>query len=226
MFQQNKKIQTLLVSLGLSFLVACGPSLGGSEGVLFIAREIPKIRPVINPPVEVPTVFNEVIVFATQDVYAGDISILAPSESVNLVRDAADLLCESFRTDAMNGREVRALLSISNLDQIKDMPLNFSLPINKPFVGDLGIEIAKDFEDLLDGAIDKSIKDSVEGFSFGDLYWTGSLVDGSVDVDTCSSWESNIGLGTIGSAEQMDGAWLKVGNTDCSDLRKLLCVAF
>lgn len=219
---QNKTFKSVLVILGISFLSACGDRQMGVSGGAYISAGNHS-SPVVNEPV-VPVEPTDIIVFATIEAYTGDLTSLSPSSSA---REAADLLCDMHRTTAMGDRQVRALISIDGTDQIKDMAINFGLPIDLPFMGDLGVLIANDFADLLNGSIASTLKDSVNRVLAGEMFWTGSSADGTLLAsDSCSGFKSELGTGAVGSSDAVDATWISIGADDCSFNRKLICLAF
>ena len=224
MKRKMKKTMNIWLLLGASLLTYCGDYSAGSSGAAYISPATKNIPVVQTPVPEIPVEKADVIVFATSMAYTGD--LVKAMGGIRTAREAADELCEMDRTLAMEDRQIRAMISINSSDQIADMPLHFGLPIDKPFVGDLDIELAVDFSDLLDGEISSSMEFAVSGIASGERFWTGSLADGTAEAENCAEWKSEIDSGVVGSSSATDAQWLASGVDDCAETRKLICLAF
>lgn len=226
MVQQSKILRSTLMILGISFLSFCGSHQVGSAGGAYITPAS-IIKPVVAEPVlpVPPAAKTDIIVFTTLNKFSGDL-IKAAGGTRTDARAAADSLCEMARTSEMDDRKIRALISINAADQIADMPTHFELPTNKPFIGDLGVQIAVDFADLLDSALEANLGSALSGVEADEKFWTGSTSEGLVDVDTCSEWRSETVLGTTGLSTALDANWMKNTGEDCASTLKLICVAF
>lgn len=55
-------------------------------------------------------------------------------------------------------------------------------------------------------------------------YWTGTLIDGTVDNFNCSNWSSTSGQGGLGEAHATADRWTNSVNSPCEESRRLLCL--
>lgn len=225
MVHSTKKIQNILVILGVSFLSFCGDHRGGVSGYPYIAPGIQKQVPVVQPEQPAPVEEKKIYIFATQEAHNGD---LARLDGVNnLARDGADSLCQMNLDPTLDQPlQVRALISIDALDQIRDMPVKYGLPIDQKIVGLKGDVVANDFADLLDGTILTALDLVSDELAADELYWTGSNADGTVAADTCAGFASSTGAAEVGTSSAVDATWSQFQVADCAALLRLICVAF
>ncbi|MEK7576273.1 MAG: prepilin-type N-terminal cleavage/methylation domain-containing protein [Patescibacteria group bacterium] len=110
---------------------------------------------------------------------------------------------------------LRAMLSVSLMDEIRDMPTLYFYPSNDPLYWyrpstqnyDL---IADDWADMLDGTI-YNVPGGVNTPS-----WTGSNSDGSLDsLNNCLGWTGGSNNGSRGFNDRTDYAWLAVNSVRC-----------
>jgi hypothetical protein len=134
-------------------------------------------------------------------------------------RQGADGLCITTRNTlypSIPGTHVRALISVNPSDQIRDMPLNFGIPANRPIYSASGKKIADNWADLLDGSIDMTLEQA--GVVTTTQFWySGSNPDGTLNICNCSGWTSpNAYLnGRYGRTWQTDAGWISMGNATC-----------
>ena len=140
-------------------------------------------------------------------------------------RTEADELCvETVQGTAFGNTctgSIRALISISTSDEIRDMEQNFSLPADKPFVDhNNDTVIAENLDDLLDGSIDNPLSDPGSLF-----WWSGSSSSGEVE-GTCNTWTSTSQpSASIGLTGVTNETWMGTDG-DCVTPKPLLCVCF
>lgn len=152
-------------------------------------------------------------------------------------RIGADTICRAEQPARLSCSLVRALISVSASDEIRDLPqtggfdsttaLHFYRRGNGVIT-----RLASDWLDALDGSIEASI---ATGTGITDDVWTGSRNDGSVEPGSgqwnylCLGWTSNLasdatnamgGTGTLGSTT----SWLyQSGKLQCYHTQPLLC---
>lgn len=139
-------------------------------------------------------------------------------------RTAADTACQTTHTNTyadvscVNG--VRALISMSASDEIRDMPTNYgvstSLEIDDAANSDT--KIADDWADLLDGSIDNALTVS---------WWSGSSDAGADNDFNCTEWTAADGSsGTIGDAGETGMMWIDDSGALCNQSYKLMCLCY
>jgi hypothetical protein len=122
----------------------------------------------------------------------------------------------------------RALISVSVSDEIRDMPGNYGVPIDRPITSHHGLAVSNNWAELLDGSIDQNLASSGV-LPSGAFWYSGSLENGSAAITTCSGWtdgSSPFG-GRYGSSSFADGRWIDTGDATCgSQLYHVLCLAW
>ena len=150
-------------------------------------------------------------------------------------RAGADALCAATQdAGAVAFDETRAFLSVTEDDEIRDMPALYGVPTDRRVVSLTGATIAADWRDLLDGAIVTSLREG--GVHPGDFWYSGSEADGSLAVDpdggaalTCSEWTADGTLfdGAYGVTTATDGGWMAKGRATCAlDFYRVLCLGW
>jgi len=139
-------------------------------------------------------------------------------------RVGADGICDTKKPNEMLGFNIRAFLSVTAFDEIRDMSANYGVPTANLFLSLEGIQIGNNFADLLDGSIDQSLNESNVISTGTTDWWSGSTQIGSIS-NTCGGWTSVLNNGTTGDATQTNG-WLSEADAPCAAARPLLCVAF
>ena len=126
-------------------------------------------------------------------------------------RNGADAFCSnwSFRVpkNLSSCSNIRALISISDSDEVRDMISNYSVPHNKPVYNDLGNIIADNFTHLISGNnVYNQISGTAERFrdqqnhpvnANDEMYWTGTTEGGVLDTWNCNGFSSTSGHGAI-----------------------------
>ncbi|OHD68510.1 MAG: hypothetical protein A2W19_14595 [Spirochaetes bacterium RBG_16_49_21] len=146
-----------------------------------------------------------------------------------------DTVCIDAKADsypALPCLNVRTFISITSSDEIARMPTNFGVPTGKKIIGPAGTQIANDWTDLLDGAIDEELQNA--GIS-SDFWWSGSGADGRylstaacITCNTCTGWTdgTNAFQGMTGAHNRTNSDWINYGNTNCNTLRAVLCICW
>ena len=143
-------------------------------------------------------------------------------------RDGADMVCMESAGSLTCPVGVHALISVDANDQLKDIPTNFSLPVDVAITTATGVMVATRWADLIDGSIDNSLEDA--GLFPPDSqsnYWTGSSSDGSVSA-TCQNWTSSdpTDTGEVGTSGATDVTWMDDGGLICNSTSEILCLCY
>jgi hypothetical protein len=141
-------------------------------------------------------------------------------------RSGADALCVTAKAASFASlacTHVRAFLSVNLADEIRDMPINYSVPTNLPVKRPNGTVIDSSFPSLLAGGI----MSSAAPFLGRDSFWGGSTEDGSL-LQTCGGWTISDGSdgGTLGSMTATDDHWLLKGGWSCEFDFPLVCLCW
>lgn len=142
-------------------------------------------------------------------------------------RAGADSICQADggRPADPSLNQVRAFISISASDEIRDMPTLYSVPIGEAVYRDDGTTVvAADFAALLN-TNSVALTNSVTSM-LGATAWTGSNADGSLGVNACSGYTSVIGDGVAGFPSDSNSNYLAVGDIGCNFTESLYCLAW
>jgi len=140
-------------------------------------------------------------------------------------RSGVDSKCRGWYGTMANATH-RGFISIDATDEIRDMPVNYGIPVDVPVVDPSGTLIANSWFDLLSGALAadlSSLFDPPQGFS----WWSGSNADGSLG-DNCSGWTSNSSVdnGSMGTHLVGNGWLAGEGVLSCDGGGLLLCISY
>ncbi len=111
---------------------------------------------------------------------------------------------------------VRAFISVSSSDEIRDMPSVYNVPVTREVVGPNGAKVGDDWYDLFNGDIDQSLQ--AAGVLIDALYWySGSNADGSLNSSNCTAWTDNgTGhYGRYGDRGLTDNRWINRSDATC-----------
>jgi hypothetical protein len=157
-------------------------------------------------------------------------------------RTGADDLCVAAAAKLADASfslaHVHAFVSVSDLDEIRDMPSNYGVPTDRPVGSVSGNAVAADWRGLLGGTLLQSLNDA--GIRTGGSGWySGSNADGSVATTTttdggvhpytCSGWTSVDGFldGEYGLGGDTTSGWISVSRATCAlGNYSLLCVGW
>jgi|GEM_PF-988273 len=168
------------------------------------------------------------VIYVTSDATDGDLADYGSD-----ARDGADAFCEmSLPVDFLSScQNVRALISVSSTDEVRDMPVRYGyrpeLPVYWWNADDEEFNQAADnWDDLLDGSLDTDA-DTGSGTSSQDI-WTGSSSAGAVDSSHyCSGWTSSSSgvSGVVGTSDASNSTWIDTTSDDtCDTSNYLYCV--
>jgi hypothetical protein len=144
-------------------------------------------------------------------------------------RSGADQLCIESRDKSVmylinnSCSNVRALISISSSDQIKDFVSLYNVPTNKYVRNDLGRFITDNFSNLLTFSGD-SLPLGLIGITFtGQMVFTGSDVDGTSNSENCSGYTSTSGNSRVAT---LNTGFLGGTNTSCNGTAPIMCICY
>jgi len=141
-------------------------------------------------------------------------------------RAGADAICKGMAGKPAGFAQYRAFISVSDTDEIRDMPTLYGVPTTDPIVG-TGGTIANDWADLLDGNIALELETAIGATQH---YWTGSNADGSLETNTCSNWTSGSDSidGAVGDRRETSKSWLRESDlrSSCDSSLALVCIAY
>lgn len=138
-------------------------------------------------------------------------------------RDGADFACRMEQAanydDLHCVHGVRAFVSVSDSDEILDMPDNYGVETSLPVVNAVNDQsIADDWANLLDGTIDNAL--TVD-------WWSGSSAMGANGGFNCSNWTNVSGdFALTGTSGQVDSFWIQGSETTCADEARIMCLCF
>ncbi len=144
-------------------------------------------------------------------------------------RSDLDAVCSAARTADFPGLacgNVRALISLSASDAIRNFPAKYNIPTKGEVVSTTGSLIGYRWADILDGTVLMSLLDA--GIS-SQSWWSGSNADGSYNSeDTCDGWtDGSSGYeGNTGLHNAVDGSWLEGTERNCNNQLELLCICW
>ncbi len=125
-----------------------------------------------------------IVVYGRDGIADGNLQLAGAAMSG---REGADAVCRMMMPAGVPTMNVRAFLSVSDADEIRDFPTLYMVPTDRQIVTPNGTKIADDWTDLLDGNIDVSLAEAGQPYDF----WSGSNDDGSVAPETCTGWTVN-----------------------------------
>lgn len=118
-------------------------------------------------------------------------------------RTGVDAICAARKSAAfatLPCTNIRAWISVSDVDSIQLMPVSYGVPTNSVVLGPTATQIGNNWNDLLDGSVSDTGQLKTAGL-FDDVtadppyYWTGSNADNGAAAQTCGSWTQTIGNG-------------------------------
>ena len=146
-------------------------------------------------------------------------------------RSGADAKCVIAKKNSlltMAKTNVRAFMSISETDEIRDMVSNYNVPSTAPIISPFGTTISDNISDHLDGNITKVIrqhfiKDYIEQYAY-----TGSTQSGALSSNNCANWTSTTAGNGMGQIADFDSTSSFVGGSGngCSNAKFITCIAF
>lgn len=144
-------------------------------------------------------------------------------------RDGIDALCASARTSlSIAANSASGFVSVSDADEIRDLPTSRGFATNVPIVGPTGKIIANDWADLLDGTIGLSLQDADVLQPATAFWYSGSTAAGALTNTNCGGFTGvGVGDGTYGYYTKTDDTWIDIGTATCGlSGYSFLCLGF
>jgi len=146
-------------------------------------------------------------------------------------RTGADALCASRRSQVnpnLPSNHVRAFISVSDTDEIKDMRINYGVPELRNFKGPGNAIIATNWNNLLGSILSNSI--SGAKVTTAPYWWSGSDSTGGYwgTSGICTGWiEGTISAnGAYGVTSMTSPQWLSYNEKECSNNYAVLCICW
>jgi hypothetical protein len=156
-----------------------------------------------------------IVMFRTELFYTGDLG----------GRAGADGICNTEKTanfPTLSCPHVRAFLTVSDTDEIRDMPGNYGVPTNAPVQRRDGTIIDSSFPALLDGNIMASIDPTQPIYG---NFWSGAGNDGST-MQVCDGWTNGTSGGGSNGHFRETQNWLFYGGSACYAMYHLVCLCW
>ncbi|MBB6521253.1 hypothetical protein [Pseudoteredinibacter isoporae] len=141
-------------------------------------------------------------------------------------RVAADAFCDADVNKPVGLSNVRAFISLSGSDEIRDMVGNYAVPGSEEIRNrDDTLTISSNFSGLLNTAT-VNLDNPVAGSGGSPSPWTFSAADGSLDINNCTGGTSAAGLGTTGNQLLTDDRYLNRSTNSCGNSQALYCLSW
>ncbi len=143
-------------------------------------------------------------------------------------RAGADTKCQTASNKPAGYGNYRALISVSDADEIRDMPANYGIPTSYTLRSSTGNLIANNWADLLDGSIYNALGATGVYVSGPYEWWSGSTSGGALNSNFhCASWTSTSSPGGFyGRVDYNNSYWISVNYGSCAAAANLMCIAF
>jgi hypothetical protein len=150
--------------------------------------------------------------------------------SFSTAREGADSLCTiarsgyNFPNNSCN--QVRAVISLSTMDSVGNMPMNYGVPTNQSINAPNNFVIAPDWNALRDGTSGTSLAPNV--MPAATLWWSFSVAGGGYDTaNNCSGGTvSTTGNGMTGNSSDTGAIWIGSSPQSCGNPAQLLCICY
>ena len=146
-------------------------------------------------------------------------------------RSGADAKCVIAKKNwllTMAKTNVRAFMSISGSDEIRDMVSNYTVPSTAPIISPLGTTISDNISDFLDGdTISKTIRTHFIKDSIAQYSYTGSTQSGALSSFHCANWTAASGNNGMRGDFDSTSLFLDSGSApNCNSSLSITCIAF
>ena len=146
-------------------------------------------------------------------------------------RSGADAKCVIAKKNwllTMAKTNVRAFMSISGTDEIRDMVSNYTVPSTAPIISPLGTTISDNISDFLDGdTISKTIRTHFIKDSIAQYSYTGSTQSGALSSYHCANWTAASGNNGMRGDFDSTSLFLDSGSApNCNSSLSITCIAF
>jgi hypothetical protein len=172
----------------LSLMTGCSTS-GGGSGSTTTTVTIPHINMFLGA------------------AHKGDLTEGSTYPSARAGADA--IVAANLPANHLEGKTSRALISISDSDNIKNMPTTYGFSSDIPIYNNTGtVLIADNWADLCDGTIKVKLECLFGGMSVSSVYWwSGSDANGGY-TSGCEGWTNGSAGASVGSFTTTDSVWL------------------
>ena len=146
-------------------------------------------------------------------------------------RAGADTMCSlAASSKSLSCGHVRALISVSATDEIRDMPSLYEVPTSVPIKSPLGTVFYSDWGTAFGGSNAASTL-SASGILSSFYWWSGSTASGALDPfgSHCANWtsDSDMDLGVQGyNGSLSPSSWIADAEELCDASAPLLCICY
>jgi len=147
-------------------------------------------------------------------------------------RSGADNLCQA-RKVALSldcGTNVRALISVDEDDEIRDMPALYEVPTNSPLRGPTGTLFHSTWIAAFGGSSALKTLGQAGIVTNSNNWWSGSTASGALDqpFGNCDNWTDGIGIeeAMTGSTLDTTPLWVSYLKEQCDTLYPVLCLCY
>jgi hypothetical protein len=176
-----------------------------------------------------------IFIFSTTLTDNSSTSTIRPA---SITRTSADALCSlfDFKIKQRTCSNVRAYISISSADEIRDMVSNYSVPENSIVYNKSGLVVADNFSKLYDGSDYSNLlvgDEDIINYSPNSptSFWVGTDQGGAISQSswTCTGWSTNSDS-VYGSSQRADYsrfyAEAATNSVKCGLSKSLLCLCY
>jgi hypothetical protein len=140
-------------------------------------------------------------------------------------REGADALVQAGAPSQLQGKTIHAFLSVSETDEIADMPANYGVPTDLPVYSAKGdYRLATSWSELF-GHIDQAL-DVTLHIDSGSRWWSGSQANGSVATQTCAGWTTSADTAHTGLTSNVAAAWMDDSDATGTETHYVLGIAY
>ncbi|NMB92262.1 MAG: hypothetical protein GYA31_01375, partial [Parcubacteria group bacterium] len=161
---------------------------------------------------------NILVVYMSSSTYNGNLG----------GRSGADSKCDLGSALGCLPGENRALINVSDSDEIQDMPVNYHYSTDREIYwynrsNGSFTKLANNWADMCDGSI---LSTQLTGTGISGLPWSGNGSGCMLGQWNCYSWSTNLYsmYGTVGSDSLTDYQWLADANYPCSTTARVRCL--
>ncbi len=157
--------------------------------------------------------------------YRGNMATMTASSA----REELDNMCAERKEEEhpeLETSHVVAFISISDTDAIKNFPAMHGVPMDWPVRSPDGTLVAYNWDDLMDGSINKALDAAGVAAS---SWWSGSTTEGSLDAaNTCDTWSNGTVSynGRTGDSDSIVSKWISSGAPVCVSSHDLICICW
>lgn len=142
-------------------------------------------------------------------------------------RSDADNLCFNSRPTNMELKKVKAYISLSSNDEIRDMAENYGINSDLPVLSNNGTTLALNWSNFARGPLVTSLQSAGVALD-SSFWWSGTNNNGSYDDSaSCNGWSSDNDnyTGAAGSTDETEN-YLLAFDAPCDFSFQIICVAY